>query len=105
MALGTLTASSPVGQEGGPISMHRVSFAGDDSYPTGGTPFQDLARAALGKGNIEILAVVQQNLSDHVCRFDIATGNLTVQVMGSGAEVGNGTDLSSTTFELLVIAR
>lgn len=107
MALGALTASAPVGQEGGPISIFKLSFAGDGSYPTGGTvAFDALVRAALGKGNIEILGVLDQQLSDHVARYVSADGGtLQVQLMSTGAEVGNGVNLSSVTFDLLVIAR
>ncbi len=107
MALGALTAATPVGQEGGPISIFQLSFLGDDSYPTGGTVgFDALARAALGKGNVEILSVTQNNLSDHVVRYVPADGGtLQAQLMATGAPVANAVDLSGITFELTVIAR
>lgn len=106
MALGAMTAATPVGQEGGPISIFKLSFAGDTSYPTGGsTGAQALIRTALGKGNIEVLGVLQQNLSDHVMRYDKAGDALIVQLMSTGAEVANTTNLSGTTFDLLVVAR
>ncbi len=106
MSLGTITAGAEVGREGGPEVLGLISFLGDDSYPTGGTAgFQALVRTAFGGASIEVLAVVQQNLSDHVARYDKTNDKLTVQLMSTGAQVGSAVDLSSITFELLVIGK
>lgn len=106
MTLGAITRVEDVGQRGGPVIAELVNIVGDDSYPTGGTTgFTALVRAALGRGDVTILGVVQQNLSDHVARFDEANDTLTVQLMSTGAEVANTTDLSSVQFRLLVLCK
>lgn len=106
MSLGAMTLSNEIGRKGGPISQARISFLGDDSYPTGGTAgLNALVAAALGVTSVVIEAVVQQNLSDHVARYDKTNDKLMVQLMSTGAEVANAVDLSGTTFELLVIAK
>ena len=103
MALGTVTVLNDEGRSGGPYPLGLITVVGDDAYPAGGTPdFQQAVRDALG-ANVEVLAVQQQNLSDHVCRYDKANDKLMVQLMSTGAEASG--DLSSTTFTLLVFGK
>lgn len=106
MALGTITKDAEVGRQGGPLSLALISFLGDDSYPTGGTTaFAAAVAAVLPATGMEILAVVQQNNSDHVCRYDKTNDKLLVQLMSTGAQVAGAVDLSGITFELLVIGK
>ena len=106
MALGAITRDEDVGQRGGPVIAELISFAGDSSYTTGGTVgFTALVRTALARGDVTILGVVAQNLSDHVVRFDEPNDTLLVSLMSTGAEVGNGVNLSGITFKLLVICK
>lgn len=109
MSLATAaTLQAEVGREGGPIIAARISFLGDDSYPTGGSAdFSDFVAAALGVGanDLEVLAVTAQNLSDHELLYDKTNDKLIVRVASTAAEVANTTDLSSVTFEALVLAK
>lgn len=107
MALGTATVQKETGRDGGPVVTARLSFAGDSSYPTGGTAgFAAFVAAALGvAGPLDVLGVDQQSLSDHVLRYNRATDKLTAQLMSTGAEVANGVNLSGTTFNVVVTAR
>jgi hypothetical protein len=106
MSLGAITVDNEIGRKGGPLSMARISFLGDDSYPTGGTAgFAALVAAKLGVTGVTIEAVVQQNNSDHVARYDKTNDKLLVQLMSTGAEVAGAVDLSGITFELLVIGK
>jgi predicted CopG family antitoxin len=109
MALATAaTLDAEVGREGGPVISARITFEGDDSYPTGGSAdFSDFVAAALGvkAGDLEVLAVIGQNLSDHELLYDKANDKLIVRVASTAAEVANTTDLSSTDFEALILAR
>lgn len=106
MALGTITKVAEIGRSGGPVSLALISFAGDGAYPTGGTAaFAAAVAAKLPATGMEILAVVQQNNSDHLCRYDKTNDKLVVQLVSTGAEVANTTNLSGVTFELLVIGK
>ena len=107
MSLGAIAVSKEAGREGGPVIAARITVVGDDSYPTGGTAgFAALVAAALGiAGTLDILAVEQQSLSDHVARYDRANDKLIFQLMSTGAEVANAVNLSGITFQLLVTAR
>ena len=101
------TLTSEVGREGGPVIAARISFLGDDSYPTGGSiNFAAFVGAALGVGsNLQILAVIPQNNSNNDLRYDATNDTLIALVASTGVEVANTTDLSGTTFEALVIAK
>ena len=101
MTLGTITAPG----NATPIFLDKVSFAGDDAYPTGGTAaFQTTFRAKV-KAAREILAIVPQDCGVYVPSYDKTNDKLKVRAVSNGAEVSNGTDLSGTTFDLLVISR
>jgi len=109
MSLATAaTLDTEVGREGGPVIAARISFLGDDAYPTGGSvDFSDFVAVALGINatQLDILGVFAQNLSDHELLYDRANDKLIVRVASTAAEVANTTDLSGTTFEALVIAQ
>jgi hypothetical protein len=107
MALGTSTLSNEQGHTTmRPNGMLRLSFAGDDSYPTGGT---------LAFGATYLLAETSKPLTvtdvrgygtdgtdiTHFVRYDIATDALLVYLM-TGVQVGAAVDLSTTTFDIVV---
>lgn len=105
MSLGTITQIEEVGRSGGPIILALVTIVGDDDYTTGGTvAFQDFIRAELD-ADVELLAVIQQNIGDFRAMYDKANDKLIVDVMSTGVEVANATDISGTTFELLIVAK
>ena len=108
MALGAITGVAAVGHEGGPEFIERVTIVGDGSYPTGGTAlFQAAVRAALGKGNLELLAVIHQGPigADFVIAYDKANDKLTARVASTGVEVAGAVDMSGTTLEALIFAK
>lgn len=110
MALGTATHDSRVSSSPGPVTIDVLTFAGDDNYQTGGTAnFEAYVRSALGLGNVDLLGVVPLDCAGHVPVYDKANDTLKVYLGGGAstalAEVGNGSDLSGTTFNVLVIAR
>jgi hypothetical protein len=124
MTLGTITVPTDklVGaMPQAPLFALRMSFPGDDSYPTGGTTgFQELVRAAIaakmaaatdanvrGRQNVEIEAVLPQNCGQYIPSYDKTNDTLFVQDGGSAtlAQVGNGTNLSGTTFNVLVVCK
>jgi hypothetical protein len=107
MAIGTMTKTLD-GQFGntGPVNFNLVSFAGDGSYPTGGTAgFQATVRA-LFKDAREIVGIEAQDCGGYVPVYDKAADKLKVyQCAGSAApmsEVPNATNLSAVTFRVLV---
>lgn len=110
MAIGAITAGNAVGQEGGPISIELLSFAGDGAYGAGGTiDFTALVIAALGKGNVEILAIIGQDCGGYVPVFDKAADKLKVyeqtNVATSPLIETVTANLSGTTFNVLVISK
>lgn len=118
MALGAITIGSIKELKDG-SKMIRISFAGDGAYPTGGTAtFKDLlqdaieAAAALavdanvrGRQNVAPIAVIPQDCGQYVPSYAAATDKLFVRDGGHATwnEVGNGVNLSGTTFNVLVL--
>ena len=109
MSLATpATNVAEVGREGGPVIVGRVTFPGDDSYPTGGTAdFTDFIKAAFDDAGIEVLAVIQDGpvAADFRLDYDKANDKLVATVPSTGAQVANAVDMSSTTFECLIVAK
>jgi len=118
MSLGTITIESvKLRKDGGQVI--RMSFAGDDSYPTGGTAtFSALvktavatAHAAAGDANVRgyeslaIQGVIPQDCGQYVPSYDKANDKLFVRDGGSAtwAEVGSGVSLAGTTFNVLAL--
>lgn len=110
MALGAMTVAAGVGQEGGPISLELISFAGDGTYSAGGTTgFEALVRAAVGKGNLDVLAVIGQDCGGYVPVYLRATDALKVYEQTDTATsplIETATaNLSGTTFNVIVLCR
>lgn len=111
MALGTMTrAAAQSGHTGDKLFYDRVSFLGDDSYPTGGTTgFDALLQALLGDARA-VVGVEMEDCGGFTPVYLPANGG-TLKVYRTGAinvaqeEVPNTTDLSATTFNVLVISR
>ena len=106
MSIGAITKPASVGAvPKSPTFTDLISFAGDDAYPTGGTvDFQDTFRAAVGD-NREVMGVIAQDCGANDVVYDKANDTLVVRVRATGAEVANATDLSGTTFNVLVLSR
>ena len=109
MALG---AMSEISEKGGqtlePRFKAHMQFAGDDDYPTGGTPgFAALVAAAAERQAVDVISVTRAGLcGGFVPIYDpVADTLLMVRTDTADApqeEVPNATDLNSTTFDLLV---
>lgn len=107
MALGTATAGAEAGKApGAPTFLAFLSFPGDSSYPTGGTlAFQAYVRAALGGRAVTVLGVIPQDCGIYRPMYLPGTGALMVRTMADGTQVANATNLSATTFNVLVVCQ
>lgn len=106
LASGALTVKTGEAP-GAPTFVVSISFDGDDSYPTGGTlAFQQFVRNIVtGTPSLEIVDVISGDCGNHKAEYLKGTDALKVRLISTGAEVANSTDLSSTTFNLTVLAR
>lgn len=111
MALGTPTTSREI--KTAPIFKTQLTFAGDGTYPAGGTPnfttFLKTALAAAGAPapGAEVLEVVQVDASGYVLRYDKANDKLMVFEANSDAADGplqqsSTANLSGQTFSVMV---
>lgn len=120
MALGTPTINAiRETRDGGQELL--MSFDGDGNYPAGGTAdFNDYVRDAIktahaaaadanirGEERVAALAVVPQDCGQYVPSYDYANDKLFVRDGGDAAwaEVGAGTNLSGTGFNVLVVCK
>lgn len=120
MALGTVTIVAR--QDEGRMKTFKASFAGDGSYPTGGsTGLEALLRtaietaaAAAADANVrgaEAVSIVDVQgaggCGQYVPFWDFANQKLKVLDGGHAtwAEVGNGTNLSTTTFQCTIVTK
>ncbi len=90
-----------------PTFVEEITFPGDNSYPTGGTPnFSALLRAATGiKATRQLMYLVDCGaIAGHYCVYDAANDKLVVFVRTTGAEVANGVNLSGTTFRVCTVS-
>lgn len=109
MALGTPATQA---QEQGqttmrPNGMLRMSFAGDTSYPTGGTLNFGATYLLAETGRpLDVTAVIGHGFTagalSHFVQYDVATDALKVYLL-AGAEVTAATDLSTVTFDVVVV--
>ena len=109
MAIGAITKTPADSGSVGPghVYADAISFAGDGAYPTGGTAFDALFKAVV-KDDRNILAVLNADSGGFTPVYDKATGKLKVYRTGAvnaaQEEVPNTTNLSATTFRLVVIS-
>lgn len=106
MPLGTITRDAAESVAGEKVFIDNISFPGDSSYPTGGSPLDDLVKTALGDAR-DVLAVISGDCGNNICHYvpgEDALGKLLVRVMSTGVEVANAVDLSGTTFNVTVIS-
>jgi len=112
MAIGAITVVEKSAARG-PFNADLISFAADGAYPTGGTAaFQAAVRAALGKGAVEILAVIPQDCGGYHPCYDKANDKLKAYYSdldavadGPDIQVPNATNLAAVTFVVLVISK
>lgn len=110
MAVGTISSVVAYGQKPAEaVYFDLISFAGDSSYPTGGTAaFEASVQAIIGASR-DIVACIGQNCGGYYPVYDRANDKLMVYATGNGnkavfTECDNATNLSGTTFKLLVIS-
>jgi len=110
MTLGTITIQAESTKALRPQFMDVVSFAGDSSYPTGGTAFDALFQAKT-KDQRNPIAVIAIDGGGYQVAYDRATGKLKLyqgdndnSADAPGIEVPNATNLSAVTFVVLVIS-
>ena len=122
MAIGTITVGNRVGETVTDPTFHvAMSFAGDTSYPTGGTAdFTASVVAAVkaanaaksdanvrGRENLTVLYVIDNDCGQYVPFFDATNDKLKVLDGGSAtrAEVANEEALNGTTFNVIVVCK
>jgi hypothetical protein len=110
MAIGTITVTAKSQVSG--LNLDRISFAGDGAYSAGGTPgFQALVRAALGKGNVTLLAVTAEASGGYMVQYDTTNDKLKIYQgdndnSADAPAIENATaNLSGVTFKLLAISK
>lgn len=111
MAIGTMTlTSASVGNTSQTLYADKISMVGDGAYPTGGSTGVQTALRALTKDQRTILAVVGIGANGgYLPVWDAANGKLQLFTVGGNAgvvaaELANATDVSGTTFKLLVLS-
>lgn len=89
MTLGPISPDVLAVAGGSDVNCDVIHFIGDDDYPTGGTEeFLQAVRDALGKGDVEILAIVPQDCGGFLPVYDPSSDKLLVlSVSGGGATV------------------
>lgn len=107
MALGAITLNDDVGvMPSAPTFTDRISFAGDNAYPTGGTPgFKALFQAKTKDQRQPIAVVAQDTNGLYSVGYDEVNDKLKVFSVQNHAEVANATDLSATTFVVVVTSK
>lgn len=107
MALGTLTGVSAAAAQG-PIFIDTVTLVGDSAYPTGGsTGLQAKLQTLRGDGRV-IVFVNVADASGNVLVYNSTNEKLIVYQQDAGgalAEPANATDLSGTTFKLVIVSK
>ncbi len=110
MSLGAMTKSAGVGEgPSAPTFLDLLQFVGDDNYTTGGTVgFQALVQTLVGDSR-EVLAVAAQDCGGFVVAYDKATDALIVYEAAADGnpldEIGNGSNQSGVTYNVLVFSR
>jgi hypothetical protein len=106
MALGTITVKKRGGDiSSAPLRADKISFAGDSTYPAGGTAgIKALVSAKLGI-NVDVIDVIGFG-GQYVLKYDDTNDKLQVFDGGSAtwAEATPG-DLSAVAFQALVISK
>jgi len=105
MPIGVITRDDQGGQRvQAPVFIDRISFAGDGTYPAGGTPdFQTLVRAKTGDSR-EIIDIIPGNCGVYLPMYDKANDKLFVYDRTTNAESAVA-NMSGTTFNLTVISQ
>lgn len=111
LTAGLVTGTGLLGvgaQPSAPVFYDLMTFAGDASYPTGGTLGFGALIKAFFKNNRQVLAVIGQDCGGYSVCYLPATDALKVYASGAsgspGAEVTNATSLSGVTFNCLVVS-
>ncbi len=120
MTLGAITYGGMTGEKPStPMFAVDVSFAGDDSYPAGGTPdlneaVRDAIEAAVaalpdanirGRTNVSIICVAGSDSGQYVPYYDADNDKLFVRDGGSATWAEASGDLSTTTFKLTLLCK
>lgn len=104
MSLGTLTVLEGGESPNGPLWIERCTLVGDNAYATGGSVGLLAALRTFKKSNnLNIIAVLGQDNAGKQIGYDHATDKFKVYAAG-GAETANATDLSASTFNIVVIS-
>ncbi len=107
MALGTLTGVNAAAAQG-PIFFDTVTLVGEASYAAGGsTGLQAKLQTLRGDGRVIVFVYVADG-SGNVVSYNSTTEKLIVYQQDGGgalAEPADATNLSSTTFKLVIVSK
>lgn len=93
------------------LYVDEISLVGDSSYPTGGMTGVQAALQAVVKDQRAILAVVNTGANGgYITQWDFANSKLQLFTAGGSAgtalaELANATNVSGTTFKLMVLSK
>lgn len=119
MAIGTITIGARVDAANG-LKLFKCSFAGDGSYPTGGSAALTALKTAIaaaataasdknirGPEAVAIVDIIPGDCGQYVPSWDYTNSKLKVRDGGHATwnEVGNGTNLAGTTFNVTFICK
>jgi hypothetical protein len=103
MSLGTITVTNDLhGAASAPLQFLELSFLGDSSYPAGGSVgFTALVQAKAGRAVTPLFVVKCATTGVYTPIYDKANDKLYV-LKADQTEVTASTDLSGTTFKVIV---
>ncbi len=109
MTLGTPTRKDDESTKGDALFFDDLTFLGDDNYTTGGTAdFDSFVQALVGDSR-DVIAIIPGDCGDHIPLYikDVGAteGLLMIRLLSTGAELGNGVDLSGTTLNMTVVSK
>lgn len=111
MALGAITKVISHGERGSdPIFLVLLSIVGDGAYASGGTAaFEASVRTVAGMKDVDVLGVMPQDCGGYIPVYDRTADKLKVYEQTDAATsplIETATsDLSGTTFEMIVVCR
>jgi len=105
MSISLLTLISGAGgKASAPAFADRVSFAGEASYLAGGTTGLAARLHAQTGDSRAIVGIVSGDCGVYIAQYNPATDLLKVRKIVDGTEPADATDLSATTFNLVVLS-
>jgi hypothetical protein len=112
-ALSTVALVTAHGHGASRLFADYITAVGPTTYPAGGTTgFAAVVAAAVGKGTVTVIAVLDSDCGGYHPVYDVAADKLKLYYIdnnntsdGVMIEVPNTTDLSAVTFKMTVLSK